>query len=82
MRSYIEKERVRYNRAVGVAEFIIEGNTIKKTREEFNISRETIERNLEFLVHCLLGDRNRNIKLYIDAKKQLKKNIGCQKKEQ
>ena len=80
--SYIEERRKRYNRAVGVAEFIIEENTIKETREEFGISKNTIERDLEFLKICRLGDVKRNVQLYIDAKKQLKKNCGGNRKGQ
>lgn len=75
--SYIEKKRARYNRAVGIAQYIVEENAaIKKVKEEFNISKETIEKDLDFLKHCPLGDEKENKQLYDEAKKQLRKNHG------
>ena len=74
--SYIEEERKRYNRAVGIAEFILEGNTKKEAMKEFRVSRDTIDRDLEFLKNCYYGNEKRNLKLYIVVKKQLKKNCG------
>ena len=47
--SYIDEERKRYNRAVGVAEYILEGNTKKEAMKEFRVSRDTIDRDLDFL---------------------------------
>ena len=38
----------RYNRAVGIEKFIIEGHTIKETIEEFRVSKETIKRDIIF----------------------------------
>lgn len=74
--SYIKKERARYNRSVGIAEFIIEGNTKKETMKEFKISKDTIDRDLEFLRNCYYGNEKRNLQLYIKVKNQLKKNCG------
>ena len=65
----------KYYRAVGIAEFIIEGHTLDETKEEFRISKDTITRDLNFLLSCLYGNHEYNIKLYIKAKQQLKKNI-------
>ncbi len=79
--SYIE-ERKRYNRAVGIAEFILEGNTKKEAMKEFRVSRDTIDRDLEFLKNCYYGNEKRNLKLYIVVKKQLKKNCGGNRREQ
>ena len=73
---YIDEERKRYNRAVGIAEFIIEGNTKKEAMKEFRVSRDTIDRDLELLRNCHCGDEKRNLQLYIDVKKQFKKNSG------
>ena len=42
----------KYYRAVGVAEFIIEGHTIKQTTNEFRISSDTITKDLKYLVSC------------------------------
>ena len=74
--SYIEEERKRYNRAVGVAEYILEGNTKKEAMKEFRVSRDTIDRDLDFLKNCYYGNEKRNLQLYIKVKKQLKKNCG------
>ena len=74
--SYIEEERKRYNRAVGIAEFILEGNTKKEAMKEFRVSRDTIDRDLEFLKNCYYRNEKRNLQLYIKVKKQLKKNCG------
>ena len=78
--SYIEEERKRYNRAVGIAEFILEGNTKKEAMKEFRVSRDTIDRDLEFLKNCYYRNEKRNLQLYIKVKKQLKKN--CSRREQ
>ncbi len=64
----------KYYRAVGVAEFIIEGHTIKQTTNEFRISSDTITKDLKYLVSCEYGNQKENIKLYVRAKKQLKQN--------
>lgn len=74
--SCIEKERKRYNRAVGIAQFILEGNTKKEAIKEFRVSRDTIDRDLDFLKNCYYGNEKRNLQLYIKVKKQLKKNSG------
>ena len=74
--SCIEEERKRYNRAVGFAEYILEGNTKKETIKEFRVSRDTIDRDLVFLKNCHYGNEKRNLQLYIKVKKQLKKNCG------
>lgn len=74
--SYIEEERKRYNRDVGIAEFILEGNTKKEAMKEFRVSRDTIDRDLEFLKNCYYRNEKRNLQLYIKVKKQLKKNCG------
>ena len=62
--SYIEEERKRYNRAVGVAEYILEGNTKKEAMKEFRVSRDTIDRDLDFLKNCYYGNEKRNLQLY------------------
>ena len=80
--SYIDEERKRYNRSVGVAEYILEGNTKKEEIKEFRVSRDTIDRDLELLRNCHCGDEKRNLQLYIKAKKQLKKNCGGNRREQ
>ncbi len=74
--SYIDEERKRYNRAVGVAEYILEGNTKKEAMKEFRVSRDTIDRDLDFLKNCYYGNEKRNLQLYIKVKKQLQKNCG------
>lgn len=62
----------RYNRAVGVAEFIIEGHTISQTMEEFRISKDTIQRDLKYLGENDYGiNGKRNLELYKKAKIQL-----------
>lgn len=71
---YVEKTRKKYNRAVGIAEFIIEGNTRKDAAEEFNVSTCTIERDLNFLACCEIGNPKRNLKLYAKAKEVLRHN--------
>lgn len=82
MSSYTEAQgRKRYNRAVGIAEFIIEGNTKQETVEEFRVSRDTIDRDLEFLRTCLWGDKEGNLKLYTKAKKQFQKNSRAKKEQ-
>ena len=67
--SYIDEERKRYNRAVGVAEYILEGNTKKEAMKEFRVSRDTIDRDLDFLKNCYYGNEKRNLQLYIKVKK-------------
>ena len=65
----------RYNRALSIAEFIVEGHTLKQTAEEFRVSDTTVKRDLEFLISQ--GNReeyDRNFKLYIKAKVQLRRN--------
>ena len=69
----------RYNRAVGIAEFIAEGHTIREVKDEFKISRQTMERDLNFLAQCGYGEEaKKNINLYKRAKLQLYKNM-CSK---
>lgn len=66
--------RERYNRAVGVAEFIIEGHTKNETAEEFGIAKTTVYHDLEFLFYyCSQSheEREKNRKLYLVAKKCL-----------
>ena len=72
----MSEERKRYNRAVGVAEYIFEGNTKKEAIKKFRVSRDTIDRDLEFLRNCHYGNEKRNLQLYIKVKNQLKKNCG------
>ena len=63
----------RYNRALGIAEFIAEGHSIKETIEEFGVSKDTISNDLNFLVGEGYGkEYERNLKLYRKAKLQLK----------
>ena len=82
MRSYTEaRVRKRYNRAVGIAKFIIKGNTKEKAVEEFGVSRDTINRDLEFLRTCSWGDEKENSKLYIKAKRQIAKNSKAKKEQ-
>ena len=45
----------RYNRAVGIEKFIIEGHTIKETIEEFRVSKETIKRDIIFFARIRNG---------------------------
>ncbi len=72
----------RYYRAVGVAEFIVEGHTIAETEEEFGITKCTIQRDLQYLSHFGYGEElAKNQKLFIRAKVQLKRNIGACKRK-
>lgn len=66
----------RYNRAVGIAEFIAEGHSIRQTKEEFRISKDTIRKDLEFLATYGYGKENeRNMLLYQKAKMYLSRKI-------
>ena len=72
----------RYYRSISVAEFIAEGHTIDETKEEFEISKDTIRRDLNFLADYGYGKENkRNLLLYQKAKKQLELNQGNRKKQ-
>ena len=63
----------RYNRALGIAEFIAEGHGIEETKEEFGVSKDIISRDLTFLAGQGYGkELERNQKLYKKAKLQLK----------
>lgn len=65
----------RYNRAVGIAEFIIEGHTIKETIEEFQVSKETIKRDMIFLQGYGMGEQlKRNEELFKKVQNQLYRN--------
>lgn len=73
------KGRERYNRALGVTEFIIEGHTEAEAAEEFGIAQTTVRSDLEFLFHysgCSYVEQEKNSKLYIKAKKRLHDNAG------
>lgn len=64
--------RKRYNRAFGIAEFIVEGHTIRQTIDEFGVSKGTIERDLIFLAQFGYGEEaKKNMELYKRAKRQL-----------
>lgn len=63
----------RYNRALGIAEFIAEGHNIEETKEEFGVSGCTINRDLYFLAGQGYGkESQRNIELCNKARLQLK----------
>ena len=47
----------RYYRAVGVAEFIVEGHTIAETEEEFGITKCTIQETCN-IYHILAMEKN------------------------
>lgn len=66
---------VRYNRAVGIAQFILEGHTIEETKEEFRVSKTTISRDLNFLAQYGYGkEQEKNLELYKKTKIQLYRN--------
>lgn len=70
--------RERYNRAIGIAEFIIEGHTLKETMDEFGVKKDTISRDLVFLAQYGYGEEaKRNQELYRKAKIQLLRNSRC-----
>lgn len=65
----------RYNRAVGIAEFIVEGHTIRETIDEFRVSKETIKRDLIFLQGYGIGEQaKRNEELFKKVQVQLYQN--------
>ena len=65
-------QRKHYNRAVGIAEFILEGHSIKETSEEFRVSKDLVCRDLEFLAGYGYGEELRNNRiLYLKAKKKI-----------
>lgn len=71
----------RYNRDLGIVEFIVEGHTMKQTAEEFKVSEATVNRALKFII--TQGDREeheRNVRLYKKAKMQLRKKCKNSKK--
>lgn len=62
----------KYNRAIGIAEYIAQGHGIKETKEEFGVSKDTIHRDLIFLANEGYGEElKRNQRLYVKAKKEL-----------
>ena len=65
----------RYNRALSVALYILEGNTLKSAKKEFNLCERTLQRDLKFLYMYGYGEvLKRNRIIYIRVKNQLKKN--------
>lgn len=71
----------RYYRAYAIAEFIAEGHTIQQVKDEFRVSKGTIEGDLTLLSQSGYGkDLEKNLKMYRKAKMQLCKNIGTKGK--
>lgn len=76
-----ESTRNWYYRAIGIAEYIIEGHNITQTQEEFGVSRDTISKSLDCLrtFGSFGKELNRNQLLYVKAKQQLGKNRSSKK---
>lgn len=56
-----EKIRKKRNRQIGMAQFILEGNSIRKTAEEYGISERTVKRDLTELYWTGYGKDGKEI---------------------
>ena len=72
----------RYNRALQIAEFLIEGGrVVQDVVEEFNISKDTYRKDMMLLATMGYGkEGERNKMLYIKAKTALNNEVSSRKK--
>ena len=71
----MKKTNERYNKAVGYANYILEGHTLKETAEEFQVAKDTVHRYLYELNNYGYGEEaKKNIELLRKVVKQLDKN--------